>query len=262
MPMLHNNIMPGACTRVFAVWCRHVRVYTKNLFSNGFPPFVEPLIFLSGVGLGLGRYMPDIGGVRYLEFLASALVVTTSMMTAAFECSFGTFIRMEFNKVYEGMLAAPLSVENLLIGEMLWAATKGFFFSFAVLVVVILFGIIKFPAGLMAPVIGFLTGLMFAALSLFITSFVKTIAYFNFYMTGLLSPMFFFCGAVFPVSQLPGWMQPVVEILPLTHSVRLSRAFCLLKIEPVIAYDLLYIIVFTSLFGFLGINRLKRRLID
>ncbi|QWR77554.1 ABC transporter permease [Candidatus Magnetomonas plexicatena] len=262
MPTAYNNIMPGVCTRVFAVWSRHVRVYTKNLFSNGFPPFVEPLIFLTGVGFGLGKYMPDIAGVRYVEFLASALVVTTSMMTAAFECSFGTFIRMEFNKVYEGMLAAPLSVENLLIGEMLWAATKGLFFSFAVLVIVMPLGIIKFPEGLMAPFVGFLTGFMFAALSLFVTSFVKSIAYFNFYMTGLLSPMFFFCGAVFPVSQLPQWMQPIVEILPLTHSVRLSRAFCLLRIEPVIAYDLLYIIIFTSLFVFLGIKRLKRRLID
>ncbi len=244
------------------MWSRHVRVYSKNLFSNGFPPFVEPLIFLTGVGLGLGRYMPEIGGIRYVEFLATALVVTTSMMTAAFECSFGTFIRMEFNKVYEGMLSAPLSVENLLVGEMLWAATKGLFFSFAVLAVVAPFGIIKLPGGLMAPVIGFMTGFMFAALSMFITSFVKTIAYFNFYMTGLLSPMFFFCGAVFPVTQLPGWMRPVVEILPLTHSVRLSRAFCFLKIEPVLVLDLLYIVLFTLVFGYLGVKRLKRRLID
>ena len=84
-------------------------------------------------------------GLTYIEFLGTGLLMTSAMFTASFECTFGTFIRIEFEKVYDGMLAAPLTANNLIIGEMIWAGTKGFFFSFAVLCVLTCFGIISLP---------------------------------------------------------------------------------------------------------------------
>ena len=133
-------------------------------------------------------------GLSYIDFLGTGLLVTAAMFTAAYECTFGTFIRLEFEKVYDGMLAAPITVNDLIIGEIIWAGTKGLFFTFAVLCILTLFGIIHLPEGLLAPLVGFLTGLMFGTLSLWITSFVKTINHFNFYLTGIISPMFFFSG--------------------------------------------------------------------
>jgi lipooligosaccharide transport system permease protein len=192
-------------------------VYTRNLISNGLPPFMEPLIFLAGVGLGLGKYIATMDGLPYIQFLASGLLVTSAMYTSAFELSYGTFIRLEFDKVYDGMLAAPISVNNLLVGEILWAGTKGWFFSFAVLIIVSVFGVIPLSFSLLAPLVGFLTGILFGAISLLVTSFVKNINHFNFYFTGLLSPMFFFSGVVFPVKSLPELIQPVAWIMPLTH---------------------------------------------
>jgi lipooligosaccharide transport system permease protein len=240
-----------------------MRVYTKNLLSNGFPPFVEPLIFLAAVGLGLGKYITEpIGGIRYIEFLGTGLLVTTAMFTSAFECSFGTFIRLEFEKVYDGMLAAPMTVNNLIVGEMIWAGSKGLFFSFAVLCVLSAFKIIDLPHSLLAPFVGFLTAVMFGAFSLLITSFVKTINHFNFYFTGFISPMFFFSGVVFPISSLPGFVRPIVEIVPLTHSVRLVRAICTSNYELILLLDLLYIAVFILVVGFLAIVRLKKRLVN
>jgi lipooligosaccharide transport system permease protein len=182
---------PSLRHRLFSVWYRHVRVYMQHIFSNAFPPFFEPLIFLVGVGLGLGRYIDPIEGRPYVQFLAIGLLVTSSMWTAFFECTFGTFIRMEFQKVYDGMLAAPITANNLIVGEMLWAASKGFFFSLSVLIMLSLFKIVSFGDAYLAPFVGFLTALMFASLSLLITSFVKTINHFNFYFTGFISPMFF-----------------------------------------------------------------------
>jgi lipooligosaccharide transport system permease protein len=253
---------PTLRQRLFSVWYRHVRVYTKNLISNGLPPFLEPLLFLIGVGLGLGRYITQtMEGLSYIDFLGTGLLVTTAMYTSAFECSFGTFIRLEFEKVYDAMLAAPITVNDLLIGEMIWAGTKGFFFSFAVLCVLTAFGIVHLPAGLLAPFVGFLTGVMFATLSLWVTSFVKTINHFNFYMTGFLSPMFFFSGVVFPVSSLPPSVRFVAEIVPLTHAVRLVRAVSTSHYEWGLFGDLGYAVVFILLFGFLAIRRLERRLI-
>ena len=154
---------PPLVKRLYGVWFRHVRVYTRHLLSNGFPPFLEPLIFLAGIGLGLGKYITDpVEGQQYIEFLSIGLLVTASMWTAAFECSFGTFIRLEFEKVYDGMLAAPITADNLIVGEMLWAGSKGFFFSFAVLCVLSLFGVVPLPQALAAPFVGFGNAFMFA----------------------------------------------------------------------------------------------------
>ena len=253
---------PPLSQRLFSVWYRHMRVYTKNLVSNGLPPFLEPMLFLAGVGLGLGRYITQtMEGLPYIEFLGTGLLVTASMFTAAYECTFGTFIRMEFEKAYDGMLAAPITVNNLIVGEIIWAGTKGLFFSFAVLCVLSVFRIIHLPHGLLAPLVGFLTGLMFGTLSLFITSFVKTINHFNFYLTGFVSPMFFFGGVVFPVSKLPSSVRFIAEVVPLTHVVRVARAICIDRYSLGLSGDLIYIIVFIAVFGTLAVKRLRGRLI-
>ncbi len=253
--------LPNIFKRLTSVWYRFMRVYTKNLFSNGFEPFFEPLIFLGGIGIGLGAFIKELDGVPYLQFLGSALLVSTSMMTAAFECSYGTFIRLEFDKAYDGIISAPISVENLLLGEMLWAGTKGFFFSFAVLTVFTIIGVFKTPLVFIIPIVGFLTGFMFAGISLFVTSFIKSIDNFSFYTTGFLSPMFFFSGTVFPLSQFPDFLRPIIEILPLTHSIRLSRAILFSRWEY-FTFDILYIIIISAVFGYLGIKGIKKRLID
>ncbi len=261
MPDNSSRVYPSLFTRIYSVWFRHYRVYTRNIISNGLPPFLEPLIFLAGIGLGMGKYISEMDGLPYLEFLATGLPITAAMFTAAFECSFGTFIRLEFDKVYDGMLAAPITVRNLLVGEILWAGSKGLFFSSAVILVVMLFGLVPPTALLLAPFVGFLTGVMFASLSLFITSFVGSINHFNFYFTGFLSPMFFFSGVVFPLANLPAAIRPAAELFPLTHSVRIMRSLILAKPAPVLLLDLVFIVLFTVVVGFFAIRRLSRKLI-
>ena len=253
---------PPLPIRLYSVWFRHFRVYTKSLISNGLPPFLEPLIFLAGIGLGMGRYIDTMAGMPYISFLATGLPITAAMFTAAFECSYGTFIRLEFDHVYEGMLAAPISVNDLLVGEIIWAGTKGVFFSLAVIIVVGAFGFIPLPWSLTTPLIGFLTGVMFAALSMLITSIVKNINHFNFYFTGFLSPMFFFSGVVFPLENLPTVLRYFAECFPLTHVVRLCRAGDFAQFTMSLLLDLLFIVLFTAITGWLGVVRLKKKLIQ
>ena len=253
---------PDLAVRLKSVWYRHYRVYTKHLFSNGLPPFVEPLFFLLGIGFGLGHYVGLINGLEYIEFLSAGIIVPPAMYTSSFECTFGTFIRLEFDKVYDGMLSSSITVENLLLGEILFAGTKSLFFSGAVLVVVSLFGLIKTPLAIFAPLIGFLTGLMFGSFSLFITSFVKNINHFNFYFTGLLTPMFFFSGIVFPLTNLPGFLQKLALVFPLTHPTEITRALCFNKFHSGLIFNMLYILIFIILFTYLSIWRLKKRIIN
>jgi lipooligosaccharide transport system permease protein len=252
---------PTLAWRLYSVWYRHMRVYTRNLFSNGLPPFLEPIIFLVGIGLGLGRYIAQMDGLPYLVFLATALPVTSAMFTAAYECTFGSFVRLEFQKAYDGMVAAPVTVTDLFAGEILWAASKGLFFSSCVVLVMSVFGVLPMPAGLLAIPIGFATGAMFGALSLVVTAFVKNINHFNFYFTGLLSPMFFFAGTVFPLESLPWALRPVAELMPLTHPVRLTRSLITGRWSMVLLADLAYLIVVTVVAGWYGIRRLRARIV-
>ena len=254
---------PNLFMRLYSVWYRHVRVYTKEFISNAFPPFIEPLVFIGGIGLGLGKYIVDLNGIPFLQFLATGLLVTSAMFPSTFECTYGTYIRLEFDKVYDGMLAAPINVYNLIIGEILWAGTKGLFFSCAVLIMMVLFGILPLGQCFLAPLAGLLTGLMFATLSLLVTALIKNINYFNFYFTGLISPMFFFSGVVFPLSNLPAYLRPLAELLPLTHSVRLVRALCGWPTSfKLIAFDLTYVVLFIVIVGYFAIVKLQKKLID
>ncbi|MEM5947582.1 ABC transporter permease [Spirochaetia bacterium 38H-sp] len=248
--------------RLYSVWFRHLRVYSQNLLANAFPPFAEPIIFLMGIGLGLGKFVNDINGVPFVEFLAIGILVSPAMYTASFECTFGTFIRLKFDKIYDGMLASPITANDLLIGEIIWAGTKGFFFSLCVLLVISLFGIFSPATVIIAPLIGFLTGIMFAAIAFIITSMVANIDQFNFYFTGVLSPMFFLSGVVFPLEGLPLWLRWISEALPLTHPVRILRSFSQGTLSITNLWDIVYIIIISFLAGWYGIKRLKRQMID
>jgi lipooligosaccharide transport system permease protein len=254
--------LPSLWERIASVWYRHVRVYSSSFLSNAFPPLLEPLIFLAGLGLGLGAYIQTMGSMNYLLFLASGLIVTSAMYTASFECTYGTFSRLEFDKIYDGMLGAPISPKDLIVGEILFAGTKGCLFSLAVLLVTWVTGIIRYPPSILAALVGFVCGIMFATLSMFITSFVKNLNHFNFYFTGLLSPMFFFSGVVFPLENLPRFLRYAAEVIPLTHVVRMARAFCFPGgLDASLLFDLLYCIVFTLLAGWFAVRGLKKRLI-
>jgi lipooligosaccharide transport system permease protein len=170
-------------------------------------------------------------------------------------------LRLEYDKAYDGMVSAPITVSNLFVGEILWCGTKGLFFSLAVLSVISAFGVLSFFAGLLAPVVGFLTGIMFASFSLFVTSFIRDINQFNFYFTGFLSPMFFFSGVVFSLEGLSPVLQILSEIFPLTHAVRLVRAACFHQWQGILLYDLIYVFAVSILTALFAIRRLRRRLV-
>jgi len=262
--MSFNNLdymPPSRIERLYSVWYRHFKVYTKNIFSNGFPPFMEPLIFLAGMGLGLGGYIAEVDNMSYIEYLGIGLPLSSAMFTAAFECTFGTFIRLEFSKTYDGMLTSPLSIEDLFIGEIIWAGTKGAFYSFAVLIVLLACDVIPVSVSVIfIPVIGFIVGVMFAPLSLIFMSFVKTINSLNFFITGLITPMFMFSGIIFPVTNLPKWIQYIIELFPLVHAVNLERALCSNNYSSRLIWDLLYCIIFTLIATYISIRRIRKRL--
>ena len=253
--------VPGFFQRVFSIFLRHQKCYCKHLFSNGFPPFVEPIVFLAAIGIGLGRHIDNIAGMKYSQFVASGLVASTAMFTATFELTYGTYVRMEFENIYDSILSTPISIFDAFLGEILWAGAKGFFFSSAVLLVISLLGFVNSPFCVFAPFIGGATAVIYGALALIITSWVKDINTFNFYITGCCTPMFFLSGIILPINELPIIFQKISYFIPSTHSVNIIRSLLLGSFSYSVFYDIIFLAVFMPLCVSLAILCIKKRLI-
>ncbi|MBI3828721.1 MAG: ABC transporter permease [Planctomycetes bacterium] len=216
---------PAGFKRVYAVWFRHFRVYSNFFFANATPAIFEPLFLMLAVGLGVGNYIKQTfnGGLDYASFMAPGILAMTSLYTAAFEASYGTFIRYMYQKTYHGMLATPLTRRDIFLGELLWCGTKGMLFSSLVGLVLFLFGKVHSPAAVLIPAVGFVTSVAFAGLSFFVTSFVNSINHFQYYFTVVLTPLTFFSGLMFPVQELPANLAYIAYALPMFHVIETFR---------------------------------------
>lgn len=206
-----------------AVWRRNALVWRRLMMASLLLHFGEPLLYLLGIGYGLGRFVGEIDGMPYFTFLASGFIAWSAMNIASMESMWSVYTRMVPQQTYEAILATPAEVDDIVIGELLWCGTKSLVSGSAILAVAAVLGAVNdWDALLVIPVI-FLTGVCFAAPGLIVTAYARGYEYFNFYMTLIMTPMFILCGVFYPVSSLPGPVQSVVEILPLTHAVEIIR---------------------------------------
>lgn len=221
--MSFHSLFPSFSLRAIAVWRRNFLVWRKMAATSILGNLADPMIYLFGLGYGLGRLLPEVGGVSYIVFLASGTVCSSTMNAASFEALYSGFSRMHVQKTWEAILNAPLSLDDVLAGECLWAASKATLSGCAILFVVALLGLVSSPLALWAVPVIFLTGLAFAALGLIITALAKSYDFFMYYFTLFVTPMTLMCGVFYPVEQLPAGLQTTARLLPLSHAVELVR---------------------------------------
>ncbi len=200
-------------------------MYARTWRLNLLPNFFEPVFYLAAIGIGVGAYITDMGGMSYVEFLAPGLVCVAAMNGASFEVTYNLFVRLNLEKTYDGMLTTPIEPDDVLVGEVVWALTRASIYGGAFFLVAVFFGYAPLPQALLAlPVIP-LTGLLFAAIGIAFSLTIRQIDFFSFYFTLFLTPLFLFSGVFFPLEErLTGPWLVVAEILPLLHPVRLARA--------------------------------------
>jgi len=204
---------------------RNLVVWRRYAAASAIGNFGEPLLYLIALGYGLGRVVPPIDGQSYAEFLAPGLIVSTVMYTATFEGTFGAYTRLATQGTFEAMLATPISVPEVVAGEVLWGGLKSMFGATVVLAVVTAFGLVPSALALGVVPLGFVAGLLFYAMALCMTGLSKSYEFFNYYFTLLVAPMYLFSGVFFPLEKAPDWARGLAHVLPLTHVVALSRAF-------------------------------------
>jgi len=256
---------PPLSRRFLRVWQRNWTVYQKSWKISFIPPLLEPLFYLLAFGVGLGGLVGNIRyegvDISYTRFIAPALVAITVMNSSFFENTYGSFVRMYYQKTFNAMMATPLTVEEIIAGEIIWGATKAVIATAIMMVVISLFGLIRYPDGLLLLPLAFLGGLAFGSAGMVCTSLVPSIELFNLPVFLFITPMFLFGGTFFPMGNMPGWAQTTADLLPLTHLVNLSRAFTNGRIDAGLLPGIGYLAVFATITFPLALYKMRKRLI-
>ncbi|MFA6030118.1 MAG: ABC transporter permease [Elusimicrobiota bacterium] len=257
---------PGLVSRrCLHVWRRNYDVSRLTWKTNVLPPLIEPLLYIFAFGFGLGVYVQHIQyqgrSFEYLTYLAPGMIAVGTMFHAIFECMYGSFVRMRYQKTFEATLCTPLLIEDILAGELLWGATKGVFGGLAVLVVSACFGLTAWPHALLVLPVALVSGLMFAGFGLLFAAVSPYIDNLNLPTFLFINPMFLFSGTFFPLDGMPLWLRALSRLLPLTHVADLMRASTTGLLNAGLLSSALYLLVLTPLVCGYAMWRMKRRLI-
>jgi ABC-2 type transporter. len=254
--------LPRISKRAWKVWHRNLVVFLRTWKVNFFPPLVEAFLYLFAIGMGIGTYVKDIGGIPYINFIAPAILAIAVMNSAFFECTYGSYVRMYYQKSFDAMIATPLSIEDVIAGELLWGATRSVIYVIIMLPVLAAFGVISFPASLLVIPLAFLGGLMFAGIAMCFTAITPSIDTLNYPSFLLITPMMLFSGTFFPLTLLPVLFQDIaLAVLPLTHLVAVMRMLTLPAISELLILHVIWITLVTAIFCIISINLMRKRLI-
>jgi lipooligosaccharide transport system permease protein len=245
---------------------RNALVYRRIWRGSLFMSFLQPSLFLASMGLGLGGMMREgstmPGGMSYVSYLAPGLLASTCMQTAAFESSFPIMGKMTWRRNYDAMSATPLSVVDIVVGELLWIGVRLTSVAAAFLVVLWALGVARGGGMVLAVPAAVLTGLAFAApVSAYAATLTREGNSFNVMFRFVITPLFLCSGVFFPVSGLPAWLQAVVGLTPLYHGVELMRGLVLGSLD--VRAGVVHVAYLTSLValgGVLGVRAFRRKL--
>ena len=241
-------------------------VFKREWRGTATVSFFTPLFFLASIGLGLGglvnRSSGGVGGVPYIDFLAPGLLAAVTMQMAAFECTYPILGKIQWDRIYDAMLATPLVVRDVLIGEVAWVTLRLLLVSSIFWVVMAVFGIARTPESLLAVPAATLSGLAFATPLIAFSATQKTDSNVGTVLRLVITPLFLFGGAFFPISRLPGVLQAVAWATPLAHGVALSRGLVLGNIEiKEAALHVIVMAVYVSAGMVIALPLLRRRLV-
>jgi lipooligosaccharide transport system permease protein len=222
---------PRLSLRFWPVFLRNLLVWRKLAIPSLVGNIAEPLMWLVAFGYGMGALVGEITvqtpvgavPVPYILFLASGSICMSAMQAASFEALYSAFSRMHVQKTWDGILNAPVELDDILFAEMLWAAFKALFTITAIIGVMLALGITHSPKLFLAWPILFGVGVTFSCMALVFNAMAQGYDFFTYYFTLLLTPMMFLSGVFFPREQLPGVVRVVSEWLPLTQAVELVR---------------------------------------
>jgi len=253
--------LPRVSPRFIPVWRRNQLVWQKLAIPSMLGNLADPMIYMLGLGYGLGALLPEVKGVPYIVFLAAGTICFSTMNSATFETLYSSFSRMHVQRTWDGIMNAPVTLDDVVLAELVWAATKALLSGVAILVVAWALGLTHSPMALwILPVLP-LIGLTFGGLGLTITAVSPSYDFFMYYFTLFITPMVLLCGVFFPPDQLPPLVQAVAAWLPLTHAVALVRPLLFGEIPAGIAGHVAALLAVAAIAFWIALTLIRRRLL-
>jgi lipooligosaccharide transport system permease protein len=214
-------------TRFFPYWRRNFLAWKKYWLSSLMFAVGEPFIYMLGLGYGLGRLVPELGGMTYIMFVASGTLAFSIVNGATFEAMYSAFARMQIQRTWDGVLSAPMSLSDVVLGEWIFAAAKSVISCIAFALALILLGVSREWTLVFIVPIALLIGLVFAGIALIMTSIATGYEFFSYWFSLGVMPLAMISGVFFPMSELPAALQAVSYCLPMSHAVDLIRPLLL-----------------------------------
>ncbi|KKJ00340.1 ABC transporter permease [Prochlorothrix hollandica] len=234
---------------IYSVWWRHFTVYRSTWLVNFLPPISEPIVYLLAFGYGLSPLVGDVTyldqAISYPQFIAPGMISVGILFQSFFEGAFGSFIRLKFQKTWQGLLTAPLSFTDVFVGDWLWAATRGMIAGIMTAIVAIVAGLYPWFALPLSLPLMLLGSLLFAALGLWMAGLVQKVDQLNVPIFLVVIPMFTLSGTYFPRETLPRAVEAIASCLPLACLVDLLR--WTLGLPPWWPLSLLWLVGLTGL---------------
>ena len=249
--------------RIAYVFLRNLYSYKRFIVPTFLVSLVEPLFYLITFGVGMGAYMGAFGGKPYLDFLVPGVLVSAVMMSSSFECLYGTFIKIVHEKVYDSLVATPVSADDAVAGDIAWASFRGLVSGSLMMAVALAMGVAPASPFRFLPLLAFMIfiGILFGSLAMIVTSVAPSFDFFSYYTELVVTPMLFFSGVFFPLERFPGWMKTLAEFLPLTHAVRISRALFTGEPAAGLGWSFAGLAVLEAVVFTISIKMMRKRLI-
>jgi lipooligosaccharide transport system permease protein len=244
------------------VLVREVINFSSFWKSTTFASTVDPTVYLLAFGFGFGSLVASVAGYDYVDYVGTGIVATAVMFSSVFPAMFSTFVKYQFQRTYDAILAAPVDTEELVTAEALWIATRAGIYGCVPMLVAIAFGLDPSWGMLLVPFINFITGFGWAAAGILIAAVMNSIDNFSYITSGLITPLFLVAGTFFPLSGLPEWAQVAGNLNPLFHCVELVRHAVFGFEGWVDVAHLAVLVLFGLVMWRLAIWRMEKKLID
>lgn len=243
------------------VWKRNFLHYRKSLLPSVLWTCLEPLMYLGAIGYGLGSYVTNMEGGSYIEFFFPGILCFTAMFVSFIDGTYGNFAKLTYQKTYQTILLTPISAADVVVGEILWTTSKGFFGACGVAFVALFLGLVESWRILPTLIFLFSVSWMFSALAMIVTSYVRNYDSFIYWTSGFLTPMSLIAGVYFPLEQLPDGLRHLTWLLPLTHAVIPVRSILAGDIRWTLLIHIGIILLSGWIFMNIAIHRIRRKLI-
>jgi len=252
---------PLVSARFIPVWRRNVLVWRKLAVASVLGNIADPLLYMLALGYGIGSLVGDVGGMSYVAFIGTGMVCQSAMFTASFEAMYSAFSRMHVQRTWEGIINAPIALDDVLLAEWLWTGTKAVVSTTAILAVIVALGYGHTWLALWVLPVGLLVGLTFGAAGLVMNALAPNYDFFTYFFTLVLTPMLLFSGVYFPVAQMPDWLATAAGFLPLKHAIDLARPLMLGQVPGNVALHVGVLLFYAVLAYYVALVLTRRRLL-